>query len=195
MIDDPNGSNYPLHLIPSIDAKIISEIDEKHHLAVYVETNDEIPLVDAAGKLNRSLIKPVIPGFSTNKIPSSLNSDLQIAFNDDVKKHYRQDWQEGVLCERPPNEHFHYVPTRKLYYLPIGQINNFTDKYRAPEAAIDSRFRVRVVHKPLIANFWHFELEVLDAAETPIKYSTSVWKRPIFSVILDQIHNMAVFAL
>jgi hypothetical protein len=76
-------TKYPARLIPKKNYQLISEemLDAAHLLAKWVDSN--VQLRDEDGKLSQSAIDVKrIPGFSSNKIPDSVVSDLQIKFKD-----------------------------------------------------------------------------------------------------------------
>lgn len=187
--------NYPQHLLPSKDHTLISTInlDSTHYLGKWVES--EVTLKDADGKLSASAIEiRRIPGFSTNKIPESKKSDLKIKIKKDFEYPHLNNWVEGTVVERPKKTEFEIVNSRKCYFIPIGRINGFRGEYEnvATKSNNKQEFELQVCHKPLNANYWHFEFKIL-ANGIEITNVSSAYKKLICSFITDHIQEIAVF--
>lgn len=188
--------NYPIHLIPTITSKKIDEVDLDHYLGVKVEANPEIPFKGEDGRVNVEHIAiERIPGFSSNKIPSSIKEDLYIKFTEEYKSVYNAEWNEGQFCNIPDASHYDIVSNRDVYYLSINLFHGFVEKYQKGGVKGDLFFKLEVVHKPLMANFWHFEFRVVDADDKEIKNIGSKWKELLCSSIRDRVHQYAEFEM
>lgn len=155
---------YPLYLIPKKADKILTneEIPRNDYLGVWVEA--EVDLKDEDNKLDAGHIKMnLLPHYSTNKIPPTIDIDLDIEFNKDVKKIYLSPWEEGEDGVIPLDEHFSYNGYRKHFFMLIDKLDGHKGKIIRTDKKnkeFDFVFELKIVHKPLKANLWHFEFEV-----------------------------------
>lgn len=187
---------YPLHLVPTKNLKTISqnELNISNYLGKWVD--NAIELKDVDGKLNASAIDiNRIPGFSTNKIPGSTIIDLNIEFDKQFSHLYIKSWHEGDIGIMPEDNHFQFNQERKHYFLRIADMQ-FTDEYLNPPDKTDIvyKYTVNVEHKPLVSNYWHFELTV-TSPDHIINNSSGAWRKLICSGIRDRIQEKAVFEL
>lgn len=188
---------YPTHLLPDITYLIITDIEaiSHHFMGKYVET-DAADLTDNTGKLDISFIeRKRIPGFSMNKIPESIQNDLNLKIQPGFEYH-NDDWMPGDSASVPALHEFQVVTNHKHYYLPIGEIHNYTDKYFGPNENDNPsfEFRVKVVHRPTKCNYWHFELH-LSSPDHEIMANKGAWRKAIHSAIADRISEIAIFTL
>jgi hypothetical protein len=188
---------YPLRLLPKQDFTVLgdADINPDHFLGKWVVTFEGIQNED--GKLDASAIDlKRIPGFSSNKIPESLASDLNIAFNEGYPAIYNAPWSEGATALLPDDGHFQILKNRTHYFIKISEINGFSGSYYNPPD--DNRtiynFTVNIVHKPLMANYWHFEI-FISSPDHKIVSSDGKWRQLICSSIRDRIQEIAVFDL
>ena len=177
---------YPLRLVPLSQFSIISHqtLNNSHYLGKWVESS--IPLIDEDGKLNPSAIDiKRIHGFSTNKIPKSKRRDLSIVFNEDFLNIYTNQWIEGTDGVIPLKNHFEIDKTRQYYFIQISKIDGYNGTYHNPPNKIDVsfNFRVEIVHKPLVANYWHFEFKVIAENEEIDTINSKAWRKAICSSI------------
>ena len=56
-------------------------------------------------------------------------------------------------------------------------------------------FRVEIVHKPLVANYWHFEFKVIAENEEIDTINSKAWRKAICSSIRDRVQEIAVFKM
>ncbi len=188
---------YPRRLLPTINSKIITEIDScnSHFLGKWVPHG--VTLKDEDEKLSVAAIDlDRIPGFSTNKIPSSKKQDLKIYFPKPLGVQYEQSWTGGENAIAPSLNHFDIDYSRQLYFFQICKINGFTDTYQNPPNKPDNNFsfRVKIVHRPLKANFWHFEIEV-DSDHGIVAKNKAAWHKIICSSIRDRLQEISVFKI
>ena len=170
-------------------------MDNTHFLAKWVDAN--IILKDPDGKLNPSAIEiKRIPGFSTNKIPSSKPSDLDIEIKEDYKVQFLSPWTEGAHGKCPSKEEFIIDNTRQHYFLMIGNINGLVGQYENPPGKEDKKykFELQVSHRPLECNYWHFEFIVI-ANGVEITNANSGWKKLICSTVIDRIQEVSIFKI
>jgi hypothetical protein len=94
----------------------------------------------------------------------------------------------------PPKGHFGFDKTRQHYFLKIGKIDGYHDTYNNPpdKKTIDYTFTLRVVHRPLMSNYWHFEF-LIETEHGDLQYN-SKWQKLICSSIRDHIQQVAIFS-
>lgn len=143
----------------------------------------------AAIEINR------IPGFSTNKIPSSKRKDLNIFFKEGLAKQYNQDWQAGTKGITPEAEHFSRDKSRQHYFIKISSIHGYSETYNS--VSVKGKVHqvvINVLHKPLVANYWHFEFSVL-IDDVEIKNTGSSYKKLACNLISTRIQEVAKFKI
>ena len=186
-----------MRLIPTKQNKLISssELNKSHYLGKWVEGN--ITLKDSDGKLSASAIHvDSIPGFSTNKIPPSVVSDLDIIINSEHKKYYNELWVEGTDGEQPENDQFYLDNYRQKYFIKISDIDGYTSTClsadKKPKKIV---FVINTSHAPVKANFTHFEFRVIaDGKEVKDSGRTNTgYKRVICGLIRDKVQDIAIF--
>jgi hypothetical protein len=192
------AENYPTYLIPYRNLTIISEddLDLSHHLGKWVKPDS--PFRNADGKLDYSAI-PLkrLPGCSSNKIPNSKPTDLYIEFKSEFAHLYKPHWIEGEDGLIPDNNHFERNENRNIFFIKIGDIHNLKDSYSHPTDKTKPvySFIVKVIHKPLVSNYWHFELIIKSDSHQEIKSSDPKWREKICTTIMDEIQEKAIFEL
>lgn len=191
----PNQTQYPSRLLPKRSYKIIppNRIDNRHILLRRVEDLD-LELRDADNKLNPKAVNTKeFPGFSTNKNPKSKTEDLRIIFKDDFKKAYTSAWVEGSKVSKPPPNTF-FIKEVQFFSFTIGAINGFSQEVNDlnSKPVVVHKFTISIVHRPLNANYWHFEFEI-DANGKPMKKlgEKPAWHKTVASIILDQLLEIA----
>ena len=194
-----NTSTYPIHLVPQKDFKFIKEVDKSDFLGKFV--NPDVDLKDPDGTLSAEAIETKrLPGFSTNKLPHSLSSDLKIAFicEKGIKDNYTKEWNEGEEGICPDDAHWQLEEDRKIYYFRIGDIDGFSGDYQNPptEKGDEYKFFVQVIHKPTMTNFWHFEFYISnDRKEAIDVLNDKGWRKTVSSAIRSKLQEIAVFEL
>lgn len=185
---------YPVHLVPTNNLKIISqsELDLSDYLGKWVDGS--VQLKDADGRLNAGAIDiNRIPGFSTNKIPNSTVLDLSIEFEKQYSHLYIKSWHEGDDGIIPDVNHFQFNQDRNHYFLKIQDIQFSSEYFNPPDrTGTTYKYTVKVEHKPLVSNYWHFEL-VVTSPDHLIISASGAWRRLICSGIRDRIQEKAVF--
>lgn len=189
--------NYPLHLVPTQNDTLI-EIGETHNnhlLGIWVDSN--VRLKDSDGKLSAGAIDlERIPHFSTNKIPNSIITDLNICFKSEVKDKYATLWDEGNNGIMPNENEFEFIDNRQHYFIKIEEIHNFIGEYINPPPPDKKqktyKFTLKIIHKPLVANYWHFEF-IIYADGQELKNAKGIWKQLLCSSIRDKIQEVAKF--
>jgi hypothetical protein len=153
---------YPHRLIPrSADTKI-TDLDSilEDVLCRWVSAGKE--LKDQQDSLAAEAVEEKkLFGYSVNKIPPSEVEDILIAFHDTAK--FNQEWTEGNDGVNPNDNDYYKDESRKYFLLKIGDVHNYEGKYpypADPKAAPNYIFKVQVAHKPLIANYSHFEFDI-----------------------------------
>lgn len=172
--------DYPWRLVPQPTSRFIDPADAGDTLCRWVAP--ECKLKDAEGRLSVEAVdERRIFGYSVNKLPPSEPDDIYIVFHD--KERFNQKWlpdSAGIVPQ--PNEFVHEW-SRGRFFFSVGGIHAYGSSYPYPVNTTphNFRFRVRVAHAPLVANFAHFELTIdfLDSAgnvlnETPSDKSRKV---------------------
>lgn len=182
---------YPSHLVPVAGMKILIDIDDSHYLGRWAIPTTGDTIFDANDKIKAEYIQTrEFPRFSTNKLPPSKETDLLIQFNEDTKDKYQELWMEGNECAVPRNEEFILNNDRQIYYLKIGTFNNFSDKYTINDIVF--KFRIEVVHKPIVANYWHFQFAIYkDDGSVLDKFESKGWHKSIRNSIFQLVLNYA----
>ena len=138
-----------------------------------------------------------IPGFSTNIIPKSRKEHLFIDFKQDFKKEYTLEWNIGDSGLIPPKLSYDVLWERKRYFIPLLKIHGFKGKYNPhpnKENAPLIEFELKVVHKPLISNYWHFEFAIFGK-DGEIKGASKGkgYRNTIYSSIRAELQEIAIF--
>ena len=188
-------NQYPDHLIPKSDFPIISLIDDADYICRWVD--GKIQLKESDGKLNPgAIVVERIPGFSTNKIPHSIPSDLYIVFPKESLEKYGKEWQPGIDGEKPDEGEYSIDDTRNYFLVRTSDINKYAENYQNPQNPDELlSFTVYLIHKPLVSNYWHFELSVKDAQNNEIKNAGAKWKKSVCSTIRSRMQDTAVFEI
>ena len=157
---------------------------------------DDIVLKDNGGKLDAGAINlKRIPGFSTNKIPKSKKWDLFIQIKEDFEEKYLAKWPGKTDGLYPGKGEYEFLVTRQLYFLKIGHFNNLSGEYAHPNDKNKKfNFKLKVVHKPLMANYWHFEFQVDSDHGTVVK-TKAEWQRLICANIRGHVQEKAIFEI
>jgi hypothetical protein len=190
------SSPYPSRLVPTKKYKLISNNASvnSHHLGKWVAGN--ITLKDTDGTLNPEAIDvDDIPGFSTNKIPKSTISDLDIVIHSEYKKSYNCAWEEGTAGIRPDKSHFYLDMSRQKYYIKVSSVDGFSQEYLSTDKNPKTlTFVLKVCHAPLIVNYHHFEFKVFaNGVEIKRGKTKTGYKRIICALIRAKVQSVAVF--
>lgn len=149
---------YPTRLIPTSKHKFIKNINPEHYLCRWIDSSVEFK--DSEGKLSAAAIETRrINKLSMNKIPHSVVEDIFIKI---IDKYYLKEWEEGKEGELVPQDKFEYDRDRNYFFLKVGDIEGLEGYFPYPGDAdqFDYKFIIRVVHNPLISNFYHCILEI-----------------------------------
>lgn len=158
---------YPLRLLPKSSDKILVNLNKDEILCRWVDA--DLVLVDESGGLSAEAIEEKqIFGYSTNKVPPSIPDDVRIDFHD---KKFEEYWVEGADGLFPQtNDYFDGGGSYFLFR--IGDINEFSEAYPYPaDKTPNYKFKIKVCHKPLQANFSHFEFDFDFFELDGVKYS------------------------
>jgi hypothetical protein len=158
--------------------------------------SEDIALKDKGGKLDAGAIDlKRIPGFSTNKIPKSKKRDLYIRIKKEFEDRYLSEWLGKVDGKYPAEGEYEFLATRQLYFIRIGDFNNLSGEYQHPnDKNKKCSFQLKVVHKPLMANYWHFEFHV-NSTHGAILKTKADWQKVICAAIRGQVQEKAVFEI
>jgi len=185
--------DYPPYLIPDATFVIIDEnqLNPLEYIGIWVEP--EIELKDDKGRLNGGAVNlHRLPHFSSNKIPHSVPSDLNIKINDNVEHIYLQDWNAGMNGVVPQRNDFDYDNMRTHYFLQISKINGHVDGYEKNDKHLE--YQVNLIHKPTVSNYWHFEFTITSEGKE-VNYKQRQWINDILGSIRGHIVKKAVFEL
>lgn len=147
--------SYPSRLVPHRSDKVLTRINRNEVLCRWVDP--ELELKDESGQLTAEAIEEKrIFGYSTNKIPPSVPEDVRIDFHD---AKFTQYWNEGDEPLVPTDNEF-YDCGGSFFLFQIKDINAFSENYPYPaDKKPNYKFYLKVSHKPLKANFSHFEFD------------------------------------
>jgi len=105
------------------------------------------------------------------------------------------DWTTGEDGKYPDKNQYVFDRGRKHYFLRIGDFHNYKNTYQhASKKGNAFEFSLKIVHKPLIANFWHFEFAT-HSEHGEVVDTSAAWKKLICSSILDRIQEKAFFQI
>jgi hypothetical protein len=187
-------------LYPEKEFKKIEMVNHNYHLCRW--TFPDINIKGEDDKLNTEAFDhKSIPGFSTNIIPESEIDDCYIEFiSKELTTKYTANWNEGdspVLV----NENEFIQNTKRGYFLVmIKDINEHEDDYDFPPLpdpkSTKFKFKVLVKHAPLVSNYFHFELEVVDTRTGAIITKIEKpWQKLISHSIKTQLCRVAKFSI
>ncbi len=200
--EQPQINYYPQHLIPRKDLKFIHAFDTSDRLGKWVEP--EFELKDEDGRLSSSAVDVAsLAGFSTNKIPSSHPKDLKINFvcDKEMRSRYLAPWQVGIDGLVPENEEWEYREDRQLYFFKAVDVDGLVGDFNNPPDKPNKKFEftLRIVHKPTMTNYWHFEFLITtnETAEPRQikKMDDTGFRRVIGSKIIACLQETADFDL
>ncbi len=183
---------YPKRLIPTESHSKIDTPDPTHLLCRWVAPGTT--LKDSQGRLVAAAVESQrIPFLSTNKIPESELEDIEILL---LKEEHDVEWTVGEPGANVKSDDFKRISDRTFFLIRVGEIHNHKEKYAYPGGAAEKtlEFQVKVVHQPMLANYWHFILVILDANGQEVTYKGG-WRKAIISDIRDHIVRHARFSL
>jgi hypothetical protein len=188
--------SYPNRLIPNKNDKMINIQPEilKHFLGHWI--SKDTPLKEADNYLNPMAIDVKrLSGFSNNKIPGSAVKDLNICILQKYKKSLGAHWIEGSSGIKPQWYQFQYDNSRQHFFMRIGDLHNYSDKYTKPSGSTNEyKFTLIIIHVPLNSNFFHFEFKFLDKDSEEIKkIEEKGWTKAISASIMDHVQHCALF--
>ena len=187
---------YPSRLIPNKDFSFIVNFNDDDVLGHWVK--DGTPLKLGNGKLDPTAVEiKRLHNYSINKIPHSDPADLKIGFVNCTKERetlFETYWEPGIDGVTPENTEWQSVEERNLFFFKVLLLHGFTDDYTKAEKK--GKFKVSVKHKPILVNYWHFELEVSDmeSGEVIENLEKKTWKKGIAGIITDKLVDIARFS-
>lgn len=188
---------YPKHLVPLLGNGQIEEFEDTDFLGVWVESEQSLKAPD--GTLNPAIIEiKRLPGFSMNKLPSSLPEDLLIKVHKDFKDKYLGKWDCSKEGLAPADNEYELNTSRKIYFLRLLNVHLYSESYQAPNPNLSGnyKFELHVKHDPLSCNYWHFELHIYDLnAQKYITDVSKAWKKLVCSAVRDHFSNIARFEM
>ena len=180
-----------MRLIPKKGHRCITErqVNKNHFLAIRAIKGVELRTAD--GKLN-ALAITIRPFSSSNKIPKSKGEDLEIEIIKAVKNVYGQPWNPKKNGLKPKKSEFNFTACNYCL-VPIWALHNHKGNY---EKIIKNQntyfeFSVQVCHRPTVANYWHFELDIYDGDGIIIEQTKRAWEKMICSEIFSRIQQTA----
>lgn len=194
---EDNSKIYPDHLIPKKTNGIIKDINVEDILIRRVGFDCEL-LLKEPQRINRECILTNFfnPSsykqsftYSVNKIPDSRVDDLEFLFKKD--NFFCDDWNPGTEVEIPNSDDFSIVKCKYFSF----KIKHIQIKINCIVPELNAEFYdIRVVHKPLNGNYWHFELNgtILNQNNEPISISRNNEKcKLVAQFIIDHIAHCA----
>jgi len=153
--------NYPKQILPEPSYKIIDCDIAACYLLRHVEVADINMLVDPETNLLYvgAICSPQerIEDLSMSLLGHFTVPFIHIAFHDQAKDKFMHYCAPDAVVDTPVYEtEFYSKPDRACWYLLIGDVNNKLFKYQRSNQ--DLVATCRVVHTPMLWNFWHFSI-------------------------------------
>lgn len=181
--------NYPLELLPKINYKkiITEELPEE---SVIIRTTDEKVILDELGKIPEKYI--VKSGSEKQVFDLSVNLygvyklehiKIQVIKGSGLD----EEWKEGDSClTEVEQDKFEINENKDAIFFLVFDINNKEIPYQKEINGKTSDYEAicKVIHKPTVGNFWHFEVSYMEESGNIIQYGGSGWHKKLRSSII-----------
>jgi len=150
--------DYPDHLIPKPDYRIIKDITVVRAHSLQRSTKDTAILNPDTGKIKVEYIafqRNHLRDLSTNLIGVFKTEDRFWKIVGDRKAHYTELWHEGEKVAPPTKEDWSYNEQFGAIYFPIDELLNMTVPYTRGNDPEQKTVQCKVLHTPVRSNFWH----------------------------------------
>lgn len=153
--------NYPEHLLPKINYKIIEWHNDLSHCYLIRHTPTRKIYTEDSKKISFELIKiqsDHLGDFSTNLLGVFEPNDNLIRVKGENSDYFNSLWIEGNNVGEPLyNKNFDIDTERGNFFLKIsdldGKIANYTN-----DKSDNIIAKCKILHTPTNCNFWHFSL-------------------------------------
>ena len=157
---------YPERLIPQINYKFINidDLPDKSYVLRHTASQD---IWDTLGKLKVDAALPFkrdIFGLSCNLLGIFTYDDIYLKV---ISKKLEADWKEDESPQEVNTSDFSLAPERGGFFLKLSSFHGKQFPFNRPVSNIESEFQSTASfhHKPILCNFWHFELHFKDNEE------------------------------
>jgi hypothetical protein len=150
--------DYPDHLIPKPDYRIIKDITAIRAHCLQRSTGDTAILNPETGKIKVEYIafqRDHLRDLSTNLIGVFKKEDRYWRVIGDNKAQYIELWQEGESVYPPAEGDWEYNDQFGAIYFPIDELSNMTVPYTKGNDKEPKTVQCKVLHTPVRSNFWH----------------------------------------
>jgi hypothetical protein len=174
---------YPKELLPRRKYQLFSveDLAEPSYLARRSLKNQN-EFQDYIGDIRvEALVNPVedFYGLSTNLLGVFHPKHLRVQITED-KKALFQYWHPGAVTPKARNIKC-TEDDSPVFYFQVGSLHNIQFPYEMflpkGKGIIRQSGICKVIHKPMLVNFWHFELTVYDPVDGEIKKRDTAWKK------------------
>lgn len=183
---------YPERLLPKSSYKIITNPDSEEFLVRRV--NPGIEVWDEDFKLSPTAVvennaKNNLLEYSVNKLPPSNYDDVKIKIN---KNECLEDWKEGENGVRPNENEFEIIEEINYFLIQIKDVDNYGISIESKSNPSILNFKLSIKHKPLKANYAHFEFQVVDKDGNVVeKKGKAFWRKVLVSRLRSKIIRVA----
>lgn len=150
--------DYPDHLIPKPDYRIIKDTTAVSAHCLQRSTGDTAILNPETGKIKVEYIafqKDHLRDLSTNLIGVFKTEDRYWRVIGERKAQYIELWQERESVHPPAEGDWEYNEQFGAIYFPIDELLNMTVSYTKGNAKEQKTVQCKVLHTPVRSNFWH----------------------------------------
>lgn len=181
--------SYPSELLPKSNyKKIITE--ELPQDSVIIRTTDEKVVLDELEKIPEKYI--VKSGSEKQVFDLSVNLygvyRLEYIKIQPIKgSGLDNEWKEGDFClTEVEQDKFEVQENKEAIFFLVFDIHNTEIPYKKEINGQTSDFEAicKVIHKPTVGNFWHFEVSYNEESGNIIQYGGSSWQKRLRSSII-----------
>lgn len=181
--------SYPLELLPKINYKKITT-EELPKEAVIIRTTDEKVILDELGKISDKYI--VKSGSEKQVFDLSVNlygiyKLEHIKIQPKKGSGLDDEWKEDDTClTEVAQDKFEINENKEAIFFLVFDIHDKKIPYNKEINGQTSDFEAicKVIHKPTIGNFWHFEVSYKEESGNMIQYGGSSWQKKLRGSII-----------
>ncbi len=152
--------NYPDHLLPKLNFKIISSESDLSNCFLIRNTPTKDICIPETKKIDENIVKiqsDHLGDFSTNILDVFTEEDIKYQIIGEKKDYFHSLWTVGDKVEMPIHQDdFEADENKGCFYLSIDEILEQTVNYPEDNPTIEAK--CRVIHTPTNCNFWHFSI-------------------------------------
>lgn len=152
--------NYPDHLLPKPDYKIIENIAETANCFLIRNTPTREFCIPGTKLVNPELVEIQsnhLGDFSTNLLGIYTEYDIRYQIIGNAQDYFHSLWLQGEEVDAPTYQNdFDVNENKGCFYLSIDEINGQSVNYPQDNPKIEAC--CKVIHTPTKCNFWHFSI-------------------------------------